>query len=56
MPSSCADIFSNAVGIPAIRANARIEEITVEYIFEFILFLVKYDIYCLKNEQPQNSQ
>jgi hypothetical protein len=44
VPSSCAVIFSNAFGIPAITANARIDEITIEYIFEYVLFLVKYNI------------
>jgi hypothetical protein len=31
VPSSCAVMFSNAFGIPANTANARIDEITIIY-------------------------
>ncbi|HEX2408663.1 MAG TPA: hypothetical protein VHJ38_15785 [Nitrososphaeraceae archaeon] len=34
----CFDIISKVFGIPTIRAKARIEVITSEYIFESILF------------------
>jgi hypothetical protein len=39
-PSSpCANTLTNAAGIPAIKANARIDVITIEWIFDSITLL-----------------
>jgi hypothetical protein len=45
-PSSCANTFSNAVGIPVapIKANARIDVINIELIFNSISDCNEYSI------------